>query len=245
MLLQDIKYLLKKNKFDFYFLDEVDSTMSKIKNYNSENNICLMANKQTGGVGRRGAKWISPKGNVYISLLLKNILDVKNHFFNTAYTSNIICDVIERICNVETKIKWPNDILIKDKKVCGIISEIFNKNNEIFINTGFGINIISSPEVNNYETTYVNEYIQNIDNITFVYNLMNEYIINFSLLKNHSNTIVEKYKLRLKYLKQNIKIKFENNHIKEGIFYDLNYDGSIIFKTNSFYENVYNASIVK
>ena len=245
MLLEDIKYLLKKNKFDFYFLDEVDSTMSKIKNYNSENNICLMANKQTGGVGRRGAKWISPKGNVYISLLLKNILDVKNHFFNTAYTSNIICDVIERICNVETKIKWPNDILIKDKKVCGIISEIFNKNNEIFINTGFGINIISSPVVNNYETTYVNEYVQNIDNTTFVYNLMNEYIINLSLLKNHSNIIVEKYKLRLKYLKQNIKIKFENNHIKEGIFYDLNYDGSIIFKTNSFFENVYNASIVK
>ena len=76
-----------------------------------------MANKQKMGIGRRGTNWISPEGNVYISLILKNILDIKNHFLNTAYTSNIICDVIEKTCNTEVKIKWPNDILVKDKKI--------------------------------------------------------------------------------------------------------------------------------
>ena len=245
MTLEGIKSLLKKNKFDFYFLNEVDSTMSKIKNLSSENNICLMANKQNQGIGRRGTKWISPKGNVYISLLLKNILDVKNHFLNTAYTSNIICEVIEKICKVETKIKWPNDIIINDKKICGIISEIYNKNNQMLINTGFGINIISSPEVNDYETTYVNEYNMNINNITFVYNLMEEYLLNLNLLKNRSDIIIKKYKSRLKFLKENIKLKLDNNNIKEGILYDLNYDGSILFKSNSVFKNIYNASIVK
>ncbi len=245
MSLQGIKILLKKNKFDFYYLNEVESTMSKIKHLRSENNICLMANKQTKGIGRRGARWMSPKGNIYISLLLKNILDVKNHFINTAYTSNIICEVIERICNIETKIKWPNDILVEDKKICGIISEIYNKNNEILINTGFGINILSSPEINEYQTTYVNKYFKNIDNIKFVYELMDEYLKNLKLLKNHSNTIIINYKSRLKYFKENIKLKFEDNLIKEGLFYDLNSDGSIIFKTNSLSKNIYNASIVK
>jgi len=245
MTLEGIKSLLKKNKFDFHFLNEVDSTMSKIKNLSSENNICLMANKQNQGIGRRGTKWISPKGNVYISLLLKNILDIKNHFLNTAYTSNIICEVIEKICKVETKIKWPNDIIINDKKICGIISEIYNKNNQMLINTGFGINIISSPEVNDYETTYVNEYNMNINNITFVYNLMEEYLLNLNLLKNRSDIIMKKYKSRLKFLKDNIKLKLDNNNIKEGILYDLNYDGSILFKSNSVFKNIYNASIVK
>ena len=245
MTLEGIKSLLKKNKFDFHFLNEVDSTMSKIKNLSSENNICLMANKQNQGIGRRGTKWISPKGNVYISLLLKNILDVNNHFFNTAYTSNIICEVIEKICKVETKIKWPNDIIINDKKICGIISEIYNKNNQMLINTGFGINIISSPEVNDYETTFVNEYNMNINNITFVYNLMEEYLLNLNLLKNNSDIIMKKYKSRLKFLKENIKLKLDNNNIKEGILYDLNYDGSILFKSNSGYKNIYNASIIK
>ncbi len=245
MSLKKINSLLEKNKFDFHFLNEVESTMSKIKNITSKNSICLMANKQTGGIGRRGARWVSPKGNIYISLLQKNILDIKNHFLNTAYTSNIICEIIEKICNVKTKVKWPNDILINDKKICGIISEIYNKDNEIFINTGFGINIVSSPKVDDYETTYVNEYNTNIDNIIFVYNLMHEYLINLNLLKNHSNTIMEKYKSRLKFLKENIKLKFDDNNIKEGIFYDLNYDGSIIFNSNSSSENIYNASIVK
>ena len=245
MTLEGIKSLLKKNKFDFYFLNEVDSTMSEIKNLSSENNICLMANKQNQGIGRRGTKWISPKGNVYISLLLKNILDIKNHFLNTAYTSNIICEVIEKICKVETKIKWPNDIIINDKKICGIISEIYNKNNQMLINTGFGINIISSPEVNDYETTYVNEYNMNVNNITFVYNLMEEYLLNLNLLKNRSDIIMKKYKSRLKFLKDNIKLKLDNNNIREGILYDLNYDGSILFKSNSEYKNIYNASIIK
>ena len=245
MSLEGIKFLLKKNKFDFYFLKEVDSTMSKIKNFTSENNICLMANKQTSGIGRRGARWISPEGNIYMSLLLKNILDVKNHFLNTAYVSIIICEVLEKICNVETKIKWPNDILIEDKKICGIISEIYNNNNEILINTGFGINVISSPEVNEYKTTCVNYYYKNIDNITFAYQLIEQYLINLNLLKNHSDKIIDKYKLRLKYLKENIKLKFEDNHIKEGFFYDLNYDGSIVFNSNSLSQNIYNASIVK
>ena len=245
MTLESIKSLLKKNKFDFYFLNEVDSTMSEIKNLSSENNICLMANKQNQGIGRRGTKWISPKGNVYISLLLKNILDINNHFLNTAYTSNIICEVIEKICKVETKIKWPNDIIINDKKICGIISEIYNKNNQMLINTGFGINIISSPEVNDYETTYVNEYNMNINNLTFVYNLMEEYLLNLNLLKNRSDIIMKKYKSRLKFLKDNIKLKLDNNNIREGILYDLNYDGSILFKSNSEFKNIYNASIVK
>lgn len=245
MSLEDIKLLLKKYKFDFYYLDEVSSTMTSIQNINSKNNICLMANKQTSGKGRRGASWISPKGNVYISLLLRNILNVKNHFLNTAYTSNIICNVLEKICNVEVKVKWPNDILINDKKICGIISEIYNVEDEILINTGIGINIVSSPKVSNNITTNVNEYNKNIDNIKFLYHLMEQYLINLNLLKNHSKSIIKNYKLRLKFLNKNIKLIIENNKIIEGIFYDINDDGSIQLKINSSTKNIYNARILK
>ena len=244
MLFENIKSLLDKNNFDFYYLDQVDSTMLEIKKFSSDRNICLMANKQTKGVGRRGASWISPEGNIYISLQLKNFFDLKDHFLNTAYTSNIICDVIDNICKVKSKIKWPNDILIKDKKVCGILSEIYSKNNNLLINTGFGINVVSSPTINNYGTTNVNEYNYNINNIEFVYELMSEYLKNLPLLKNLSNSIIEKYKLRLKFFKKKIKLKLDNDDEKEGIFHGLNNDGSIILKTNSLSENIYNARIV-
>ncbi len=244
MSLNKIKSLLNENNFDFHYLSEVESTMSKIKHYSSERNICLMANKQKNGFGRRGSKWVSPEGNVYISILLKNVLNISNHFLNTAYTSNIVCDVIEKVCKNKTMIKWPNDILIDDKKICGIISEIYNKDNNIFINTGVGINIISSPNVKEYITSNVNEYNKDINSFNFVYKLLERYLKNFHILENRSNIIIEKYKSRLRFLRKKIILKLDSNKIKEGIFYGLNEDGSIILKKNSFYENIYNARIL-
>ncbi len=245
MSLTKVKSLLNNHNFDFYYLDEVDSTMLKIKTLFSKNNICLMANKQTKGLGRRGAHWISPEGNVHISILLKNILNIKNHFINTAFASVTICNVIDKLCGIESKIKWPNDILINDKKICGIISEIYNRNNEILINTGLGINIVTSPIVNEYITTHVNEYNKNINNFIFVYEFMQEYLKSFDILKSNSKTIMEQYKSKLILYSKNIKLKLDNNKIKEGFFYGLNDDGSLILKNNLLYENIYNARILK
>jgi len=245
MSFENIKKLLNKNNFEFHYRDKVESTMSEIKKIKSKKNICLMADQQTKGVGRRSASWVSPKGNIYISILLKNIINTHNHFYNTAHTANIICDVIENICNVETKIKWPNDILIKNKKISGIISEIYNTNNDVFINTGLGINITSSPIVNEYETTFINEYSKKINNIDFLYELMDEYLKNINVLKKKSILIIDKYKSRLKYLSQNIKLKLDDNYLKEGLFYGLNNDGSIILQNNTKFENIYNARILR
>ena len=84
MSLDKIKNLLDKNNFDFHFIESVDSTMSEIKKLINNRNICLMANEQKKGFGRRGTTWESPKNNVYISILSKNILPIENHFLNNA-----------------------------------------------------------------------------------------------------------------------------------------------------------------
>ena len=144
MSLDKIKNLLDKNNFDFHFIESVDSTMLEIKKLIYNRDVCLMANEQKKGFGRRGTTWESPKNNVYISILSKNILPIENHFLNNAFTTNIICSVIENICNVKTQIKWPNDILINKEKISGIISEIFSIKSDKYINTGFGVNIVLS-----------------------------------------------------------------------------------------------------
>ena len=242
---EKIKSLLNKNNFDFIFFERVNSTMIEIKKLNYKKNICLMANEQTKGYGRRDTVWHSPKGNVYMSILYKNMIDIKNHFINNAYTTNIICDVIEKICKIKTQIKWPNDILINNKKISGIISEIHNINDNSYFNTGFGVNIISSPKINNYPTTSINKYKKEINNFIFVFQFMEEYLKNFNKLSDNTNTILEKYKSRLKYLGKNITLEINGSILKEGIFYDLNSDGSILFKNNLISENIYNARIIK
>ena len=244
MSLDKIKNLLDKNNFDFYFVETVDSTMSEIKNYNFKRNICLMANEQKKGFGRRGAYWDSPKDNVYISILSKNILPVESHFLNNAFVTNMICNVIEKICNTRTQIKWPNDILINYEKISGIISEIFNINKSEYVNTGFGVNIISSPNIENYPTTNINKYNQEVNNFNFAYRLMDTYFKNYDQLKNDHRIIMSEYKSRLLYLGSNIKLKIDEENIKMGIFHNLNSDGSITIKNKVNYENIYNARII-
>ena len=244
MSLGKIKNLFDKNNFDFYFMESVDSTMSEIKRLSVKRNICVMANEQKKGFGRRGTIWESPKNNVYISILSKNILPIENHFLNNAFITNMICNVIENICNIKTQIKWPNDILINKEKISGIISEIFNINNDKYINTGFGVNIVSSPKIENYPTTNINKYNKEIDNCNFVYQIMEEYFRNFNQLQNNNEKIMTEYKSRLLYLGSNINLKIDEHNIKQGIFHNLNPDGSIILKNNVNFENIYNARII-
>ena len=244
MSLGKIKNLFDKNNFDFYFMESVDSTMSEIKKLSVKRNICVMANEQKKGFGRRGTIWESPKNNVYISILSKNILPIENHFLNNAFITNMICNVIENICNIKTQIKWPNDILINKEKISGIISEIFNINNDKYINTGFGVNVVSSPKIENYPTTNINKYNKEIDNCNFVYQIMEEYFRNFNQLQNNNEKIMTEYKSRLLYLGSNINLKIDEKNIKQGIFHNLNPDGSITLKNNVNFENIYNARII-
>ena len=65
-------FLLEQNT-DLIHLETVGSTMKEIKKHTGDKNICLIADEQTEGIGRRGNEWVSPKGNIYLSLSLIHI----------------------------------------------------------------------------------------------------------------------------------------------------------------------------
>ena len=114
---------------------------------------------QKKGKGRIGKKWISRKGNLFISIFfpiskklkLKKILNIN---------LKIIKNIISQIIPYKINIKLPNDIKILKKKVCGILQEIIYINEVKFLIVGIGINIISSPNFLKYETTYLNKYVR-------------------------------------------------------------------------------------
>ena len=112
-----IKDVLSSNNFDFIHLKTVESTMTSIKKYFNNKNICLIADKQTSGVGRRGNEWISLKGNIYISFMIKYDLSIENHFLFSALTANSIVNFLRanfkeniNIKKIEIKI-IPNDLI--------------------------------------------------------------------------------------------------------------------------------------
>ena len=133
-----------------------DTSINLIKKKNIKFGYVITEN-QKNGKGQRGKRWISYKGNLFISIffsLEKINLTLKQL---TKINAKLIIKLISRYCKNKIKLKFPNDILINQKKVCGILQETIVKNGTRYIIVGIGINLIKSPNIKDYPTTNLYE----------------------------------------------------------------------------------------
>ena len=147
-------------KFEIFKFENVTSTndmaINLIKKEQKEAG-CVYAETQTKGRGTHGKEWVSNKGNLFGSIFFP----LKNNYpsFNEFSTINpiIISDVIEHFCEKKNiNLKFPNDIFVNRKKICGILQELIVSNNKKFLIIGIGVNIVSNPNVNNiYQATNI------------------------------------------------------------------------------------------
>ena len=141
--------------------------------------------------------------------------------------------------------KWPNDILYKQKKFAGIISEVININeSKSYIVIGFGINVISAPIIKSYDVTFIKSFcrINSIDDFLLVF--FDILFSNLIYLQNEENDYLRNFfSQSLILMNQKIKIVFPNLSTKSGIFKGINNDGSLILKTDNSIENIYYGSI--
>lgn len=128
----------------FVQYEEVNSTNNKAKHIskNCPEGMVVLAESQTDGKGRLGRTWFSPKEkNIYMSLILKPDSEPENVVKLTHIAAASVSKALEDLC-IENKIKWPNDILVNGKKICGILCEMTLKKKEInSIVVGIGINV--------------------------------------------------------------------------------------------------------
>tara|TARA_Y100000590_G_scaffold469990_1_gene661166 strand:- start:1776 stop:2297 length:522 start_codon:yes stop_codon:yes gene_type:complete len=151
----------------------------KYKNVNSTNDLAIkkikkgflkgivIADKQKKGRGRYRNKWITMKGNLFMTVFFetkKKITIEKITFKNCL----IIKEVLKKYIKEKIKIKPPNDLIIDGKKISGILQEIIEKDSKKFLIIGIGINIINSPKISNYPTTSLSEYTSKIISKTAV-----------------------------------------------------------------------------
>ena len=117
----------------------------------------ILAERQNKGRGQRGKKWISYKGNFFASFfysLEKINLSLQQL---TLINAKLTKKIISRYYRNNVKIKLPNDILINEKKICGILQETIEKNNIKYLIVGIGVNLIRSPKISSYPTTNLYE----------------------------------------------------------------------------------------
>ena len=120
-----------------------NADVRKLAEDGAENGLVVFADAQTAGKGRRGREWESPKGvNLYFSVLLKPQFEPRKASMTTLVAAYSVARVIREYTGLDAKIKWPNDIVIGKKKVCGILTEMSMERDYIHhIVVGVGINV--------------------------------------------------------------------------------------------------------
>ena len=147
-------------KFEIFKFGNATSTNDIAVNLIKEkhkNTGCVYAKKQTKGRGTHGKEWVSKEGNLFGSIFfpLKKNYPPFNEF--SIINPVIISSVIEHFCERKNiSFKWPNDVFVNGKKICGILQELITSNSKKFLVIGIGVNIVSNPNINTkYQTTNI------------------------------------------------------------------------------------------
>ncbi len=127
-----------------YYFDTVDSTQNqalKMAEDVAKDGAIIVAAKQTGGRGRSGRRWISPKGGIWISIILHPKFDISRTTLFPIAASLALSIAIEKTFSIRPELKWPNDLTIKGKKVAGMLVDVSLESNKIEkLVLGVGIN---------------------------------------------------------------------------------------------------------
>ena len=223
--------------FNIINLDSVETLMDEIKKYPL--NTFLTAKEQTKGRGKDNRVWTSKRSN---NLYFAFNIEVDKYINYYSFISSLcVLKAIKDIFkdNIKLNLKWPNDVLLNEKKFCGMLLE---KNDNILV-VGIGINIDFFPDNTNFKaTSLLNEGFE-LDKNIFV----NNFIKNFETLQNNINTfgfnVIKNEWLNFAYkINEEIKVKIDNVEYI-GIFDTINEDGALILKTKKEEKKFYSADV--
>ncbi|MBI5874677.1 MAG: biotin--[acetyl-CoA-carboxylase] ligase [Deltaproteobacteria bacterium] len=227
----------------FYFHSNIDSTNTAayaLAVKGAKQGTAVVADSQAKGKGRLGRIWESPKGvNIYTSIILRPDISPVTAPHLTLMSAVGVAETISRYSVKKPEVKWPNDILINSKKVCGILTEMNSDKNKInFIILGIGVNLNMTKEMFPDElkpiaTSIKEETGKDISRIDF----LNTLYLNIekwyeAFLKNGFAPVCEAWKTYFNMAGKAVKIKDMDREI-EGIALTIDDDGHLLVREKS------------
>ena len=144
---------MKLKQFNFKKVKSTNQTAIRLIESSKNEFGLIVSEAQSKGKGQYGRKWISYKGNIFLSFFYK--LEKINLSLSSLTKINcfLVKNVISKYYKKKITFKLPNDLLINKKKICGILQEKIEKSKKQYLIVGIGFNLIKSPNIPNYPTT--------------------------------------------------------------------------------------------
>lgn len=228
---------------DICYYPKTDSTNIRAKALSAEgkpSGTLVIAEEQTAGKGRRGRVWISPpKESIYMSLLLKPDIDVLNASMLTLIAAMAITKAIKELFpkNKDCCIKWPNDVVVGGKKICGILTEMTTEADYIKdVVIGIGINANTKhfdTEISDIATSLYLSYGTNVNRAELVAIVMHHLgrYYEIYLKTQDMSGLLDEYNSMLVNINREIMI-IENNKEWHAKAMGINDRGALIVETS-------------
>ena len=240
-----------------YYFDSIDSTQNqalKIANEPENNGAVIIAATQTGGKGRTGRKWISPKGGIWLSIILHPKFDISITTLFPIASSLALSKAIENTFEITPELKWPNDLTIKGKKIAGILVDAAFESNKIEnlvlgVGINFNVDIKAIKKTlkdtpNFYGVASLSEQNKKVKPIQLVQNFFVELEKIYELLnKKQTKKIILDWTKRSSTLGKNVEINTTDGKIK-GKATKIDEDGALIISNKNKTEKVIAGDII-
>ena len=229
-----------------YYFDSIDSTQNqalKMAQDIANDGTVIVAAEQTGGKGRDGRKWVSPKGGIWISIIIHPKFDISITTLFPIASSLALSIAIEKVFSIKPELKWPNDLTIKGKKVAGMLVDVSLKSNKIEnlvlgVGINFDVNVKQIEKAlkgtpNFYGVSSLSDQKQNIKPIQLVqiFLLELEKIYN-ALNEKQIKKIITEWTLRSSTIGKNVELNTVDSKIK-GKATKIDDDGALIVSDNN------------
>lgn len=201
---------------EIFYFETVDSTNAKAKQLAEEGHstgTLVIAEQQEAGRGRRGRSWTSPEGSgIFMTLMLKPEINPNNASMLTLVTALAVSKAITNRTGRPAGIKWPNDIVMNGKKICGILTEMsaqFDYVNHIVIGIGINVHNESFPEeISQIATSLYLETGEHLNRAALIEDVLEQFEIYYDIFMKTEDlsSLVKEYNSHLVNMHQTVKV---------------------------------------
>ena len=226
---------LGKKILSYESLDSTNDTAYHLAENGEKEGTVVVSERQRRGKGRQGRQWVSPKGGIYLSCILKPDIEPKEVAKITLVSAVALAASIREVAGVDAMIKWPNDIMVKRKKVCGILTEMKAEQDKVnFLIVGIGLNVDSQVSSLPKGATSLNkESDSKVSKVALAKRILENlehYVLLFK--KDGFNKIRDEWHHYSATIGNHVKVHCHNEQI-EGQALDVDSDGALVVRLDS------------
>jgi BirA family biotin operon repressor/biotin-[acetyl-CoA-carboxylase] ligase len=241
LLAHEIQFDLKTKIFGckVFYHESLNSTMDeafKLGMEGAPEGAVVCAEAQTKGRGRLGRSWSSPKHKgIYLSIILRPKLAPSELAKLTLLSAVAVAQAVNKIAGIDVRIKWPNDVLIKNKKLAGILTELRAEVDQMkFVVVGIGLNVNNTAaQLVEGATSLKHEAGKTFSRVEVVQEVLRAFEHWYSRLENKGfDDVIHAWKERSHTLGKWVRITDPAGSV-EGVAFDLDHDGGLLIRKDS------------